>query len=113
MMKQGYIYMGSTYEPQFPVSFSELRNPDLLEDARSVPSFRRWRFEMKLSPFFEDAIKNYEERNAGLAIELTRVDNEIQGKPENIVTIRHDFHEKGSDISNLHSLYWETCKLDK
>ena len=26
-------------------------------DARSVPSFRRWRFEMKLSPFFVSAIR--------------------------------------------------------
>jgi len=28
-------YMGATYEPQFPVSFGELRHPDILEDART------------------------------------------------------------------------------
>ena len=84
-------YMGADYEPQFPVSFGELRNPDILEEA----------------------VKNYQERKAGISIEIAKVDKSIKDAVDNIASIKNGINTKGSNFGNLFTLQKEIGKLDK
>jgi hypothetical protein len=91
-------YRGATYEPQFPVSFGELRNTDVLDDA----------------------IKEYQVRKSDIASKMASVDSEIKKTTDQIAAIKNEINEKGSTISipgfgkgNLEKLRDKLADLEK
>jgi hypothetical protein len=91
-------YRGATYEPQFPVSFGELRNTDVLDDA----------------------IKEYQVRRFDISSKMVSVDSEIKKTTDQIAAIKDEINKKGSTISipgfgkgNLEKLRDKLADLEK
>jgi len=84
-------YKSATYEPQFPVSFGELRNTDVLDEA----------------------IQTYQERRTDISNEIANVDSEIKKTNDYILSLKKEMDEKGSNFRNLSNYRTELANLDK
>jgi hypothetical protein len=88
-------YRGATYEPQFPVSFGELRQIDA-NDA---------------------AINEYQQKQSDIVSEMTRVDRQIQEKNNQIAALKNEINTKRvgvvGSIANFSILQTEMGNLKK
>ena len=88
-------YRGATYEPQFPVSFGELRQIDA-NDA---------------------AINEYQQKQSDIVTEMTRVDRQIQEKNNQIAALKDEINTKRvgvvGSIANFSILRTEMGNLKK
>ena len=84
-------YMGATYEPQFPVSFENLKTTDEIDAI----------------------ISRYRQGRTDINNEIANIDSDIKETTDKIASIRNEINEKGSNLSNLYALRNENNNLDK
>ena len=84
-------YLGADYEPQFPVSFEELKSTERLESA----------------------LKDLYTERIDISKRMTGIDKYIKETNDNIASIKEGINTKGSNFGNLVTLQKEKNKLEQ